>query len=236
MDGVKIGGHTCEKLITIVINAAAIVLFAVSTSLNQWGSQVGTVNGVVWNYEMGLWKICATPTDGSVAKQCYNIPQNCNVHVALLGSAAQTVVADGVLDKCNLLAAARGLSITNITLCGICFLFQFLMLYPDSFVYRKCLSATKRHNSYAFMFVGIMTIVMGAAALFEAAAFFETSTQAKIFANRARSDASFGLYAVGWVINLVGVLMFTAYACADSPIDFNQELKDEEPAATTVSV
>jgi len=234
MEGVKIGGHTCEKLITIVINAAAIVLFSVSTALNQWGSQVGTVNNVPWNYEMGLWKICATPTDGSVAKQCYTIPQNCNVHVALLGSAQGTVLADGVLDKCNLLAAARGLSITNITLCAICFLFQFLMLYPDSFVYRKCLSSTKRHNSYAFMFVGVLTICFGAAALFEAAAFFETSTQAKMFADRARSDASFGLYAVGWVINLVGVLMFTAYACADSPIDFNQELKDEEPAAVSV--
>jgi len=239
MEGVKIGGHTCEKLITILINAAAIVLFSVSTALNQWGSQIGTIpetttvaNGaVLWNYEMGLWKICATPSDGSVAKQCYNIPQNCNVHVQLLGSAQNYVIADGVLDKCNLLAAARGLSIANITLCGICFLLQFLMLYPDSFIYRKCLSTTKRHNSYAFMFVGVLTICFGAAALFEAAAFFETSAQAKKFADRARSDASFGLYAVGWVINLVGVLMFTAYACADSPIDFNQELKDEPSAS-----
>jgi len=239
MEGVKIGGHTCEKLITIVLNAVAIIFFSVSTALNQWGSQIGYIPegnpaGVLWNYEMGLWKICATPTDGSIAKQCYNIPQNCNVHVALLGSGAGTVLADGVLDKCNLLAAARGLSITNITLCAVCFLLQFLMLYPDSFIYRKCLSATKRHNSYAFMFVGVMTICFGAAALFEAAAFFETSTQAKKFADRARSDASFGLYAVGWVINLVGVLMFTAYACADSPIDFNQELKDEPPAEISV--
>jgi len=184
MEGVKLGGHTCEKLITIVINAAAIILFSISTALNQWGSQVGyvpenNVSGVVWNYEMGLWKICATPTDGSIAKQCYNIPQNCMVHVELLGSGVGTVLYDGVLDKCNLLAAARGLSITNITLCAVCFLLQFLMLYPDSFVYRKCLSSTKRHNSYAFMFVGVMTICFGAAALFEAAAFFETSVQAK---------------------------------------------------------
>jgi len=239
MEGVKIGGHTYEKLITIVINAAAIILFSVSTALNQWGSQIDYIpendpNGVIWNYEMGLWKICATPSDGSIAKQCYNIPQNCNVNIALLGSGNGYVLANGVLDKCNLLAAARGLSITNITLCAVCFLLQFLMLYPDSFIYRKCLSATRRHNSSEFMFVGVLTICFGAAALFEAAAFFEKSDQAKKFADRAMSDNSFGLYAVGWVINLVGVLMFTAYACADSPIDFNQELKDEPAVEVSV--
>jgi len=227
----KIGGHTYEKLATIVLNAAAIVLFAVSTALNQWGSQVGTVgiapNAVVWNYQMGLWSICATPTDGTIARQCYNIPQNCYVHVALQGSAGGYVVYDGVLDQCNLLAAARGLSITNIALCGICFLLQFLMLYPDSFIYKLCLSRVKRRNSYSFMIISVLTICFGAAALFYSADFFEMSKGAKLFADRARSDASFGLYAVGWVVNLIGVIMFTAYACADSPIDFNQTVPEE---------
>jgi len=239
MDGVKIGGHTCEKLITIVINAAAIILFAISTAVNQWGSQVGyipegNVNGVVWNYEMGLWKICATPADGSVAKQCYSVAQSCSVYVNLLGSANGYVIANGVMDQCSILQAARGLSITNITLCCICFLFQFLMLYPDAWVYRKCLSQTKRHNSYAFMLLGVLNICFGAAALFEGASFFEKSTLAHKFADRSQADASFGLYAVGWVINLVGILMFTAYACADSPIDFAQPLKEEEPAVVSV--
>jgi len=234
MENVKIGGHTCEKLITIVINAAAIILFSVSTAVNQWGSQNGVVNGVTWNYEMGLWKICATPTDGSIAKQCYNVPQNCNIYVQLLGSAQSYVAANGVMDHCSLLAAARGLSIANITLCGFCFLLQFLMLYPDAFIYRKCLSRTRRHNSYFFMLVGVLNICFGAAALYEAANFFELSVAAKQFESRAGQDVSFGLYAVGWIVNLVGILMFTAYACADSPIDFNQELRDDPSASSSV--
>jgi len=191
-------------------------------------------DGLLWNFEMGLWKICASPFDGSVAKQCYNIPQNCNVNVKLLGSANGYEMVNGVLDKCNFLAAARALSIINISLCGVCFLLQILMLYPNTFAYRLCLSRVSTKNSYVFMFIGVLTICFGAAALFYAASFFEFSAQAKLFADRGKSDASFGLYAVGWVVNLVGVIIFTAYACADAPIDLVQELKDD--GATAVSI
>jgi len=234
IDAIK-SGHKLEKLATIILNAAAIVLFSISTALNQWGSQNSVINGGQWNFEMGLWKICATPYDGSIAKQCYNIPQNCNVRVQLLGSGNNYVMTDGVLDKCNLLAAARALSILNISLCGVCFLLQILMLYPNAFAYRLCLSRVVRRNGYVFMFIGVLTICFGASALLYAASFFEMSTQAKMFADRAKNDASFGLYAVGWVVNLVGVIMFTAYACADVPIDLVHELK-EEPTASTVEV